>query len=326
MKLSTFFASLICVVAPAHADVTIETYSSSNLTSITQGYVIIGQTFRAPAGNPTIESWQFRIDSRSGGGMLKFSIYPWAAAAAAGTALYSTNISWPPAGADIIVGSIGKGLIDGQLYAAVFEFGDYTGRSVAHGLDTYAGGTAFWRTKRNFKEPEPDGEYGEAYDLKFRAIFLPVPSFIRPLSDQISCVGGSATFKSDTVGSEPLIYQWYFNGNLLVGKTNAQLSLVNLQTNQAGLYSLAIANAFGSVTSAPSSLQVFDACMGISLYAGLNITGMVGRTYIVEAAANSGMTNWTTVATNTFAEPQWLFIDTNTPFNPQRYFRVRLQP
>jgi len=39
-----------------------------------------------------------------------------------------------------------------------------------------------------------------------------------------------------------------------------------------------------------------------------------------------GATNWTLVATNTLTQPRWFFIDTNTPFNPAAYFRVRLQP
>jgi hypothetical protein len=85
-------------------------------------------------------------------------------------------------------------------------------------------------------------------------------------------------------------------------------------------------NAFGSVTSAPARLLVFDACVGINLFAGLSITGMVGRTYAIESAPDLSATNWTLVATNTLTQPRWFFIDTNTPFNPAAYFRVRLQP
>ena len=153
------------------------------------------------------------------------------------------------------------------------------------------------------------------------------PVITGPLHDQSSCVGGSTTFKVRVDGSEPLSYRWYFNGtNLLAGETNAQLNLVNLEATQAGLYSVAISNTFGSVTSAAARLFVFDACVDINLYAGLSIAGMVGRTYTVDCATNLAATNWTALATNTFSEPRWLFIDTNTPFNPARYYRVRLQP
>jgi hypothetical protein len=153
------------------------------------------------------------------------------------------------------------------------------------------------------------------------------PVITGPPSDQSSCVGGSATFKVTAQGSAPLDYRWYFNRtNLLAGETNLQLNFANLQTNQAGLYSAVVTNAFGSVTSAPARLLVFDACVGINLYAGLSITGMVGRTYALETATNLNATNWTLVATNTFTTPRWLFIDTNTPFAPGNFFRVRLLP
>lgn len=152
------------------------------------------------------------------------------------------------------------------------------------------------------------------------------PLISSPPRDQPSCVGGSATFRVTAQGSAPLDYRWYFNGtNLLAGETNAQLNLVNLQTNQAGLYSVAVSNTFGSVTSAPARLLVFDACVGLNLYAGLSITGMVGRTYVVDTATNLGGP-WIPFATNTFTSPRWLLIDTNTPFVPGNFFRVRLLP
>ena len=71
---------------------------------------------------------------------------------------------------------------------------------------------------------------------------------------------------------------------------------------------------------------MFDACVGIHAYAGLSITGLVGRTYTVDYVTNLAATNWTALATNTFSQPEWLFIDTNTPFDAKKYFRVRLQP
>jgi hypothetical protein len=152
------------------------------------------------------------------------------------------------------------------------------------------------------------------------------PVITAPPSDQSSCVGGSATFQVRAEGSEPLAYRWAFNGNPLAGETNAQLNLSNLQTNQAGLYSVAVSNTFGSLTSAPARLLVNDACVAINSYAGLSVTGVVGRTYVIDCATNLNAVNWTPLATNTFTTPRWLFVDTNTPSYPGRYFRVRLAP
>ncbi len=153
------------------------------------------------------------------------------------------------------------------------------------------------------------------------------PVITGPPATQSSCVGGSTAFQVNAQGSAPLAYRWYFNTNtVLAGETNAQLNLTNLQTNQAGLYSVAVSNAFGSVTSAPGRLLVFDACASISLYAGLTITGMVGRTYVVDASTNIAGPTWVPFATNTLTTPRWLVVDTNTPLNPARFFRVRLVP
>ena len=153
------------------------------------------------------------------------------------------------------------------------------------------------------------------------------PVITGPPATQSSCVGGSTAFQVNAQGSAPLAYRWFFNTNtVLAGETNAQLNLANLQTNQAGFYSVAVSNTFGSVTSAPARLLVFDACASISLYAGLTITGMVGRTYVVDASTNIAGPTWVPFATNTLTTPRWLVVDTNTPLNPARFFRVRLVP
>jgi hypothetical protein len=153
------------------------------------------------------------------------------------------------------------------------------------------------------------------------------PVIVGASSNLSSCVGGSATFKVRAQGSEPLSYRWFFDGATpLIGETNAQLNLVNLETSQAGLYSVVVSNGFGSVTSAPARLVVFDACVAIHPYAGLSITGVVGHTYNVEYVTNLAATNWTVLASNTFSQSHWLFIDTNTPFDAKKFFRVRRVP
>ena len=153
------------------------------------------------------------------------------------------------------------------------------------------------------------------------------PVITGSVRNQSSCAGGGAVFRVRADGSEPLFYQWFLNGtNQLGGATNAQLNLDNLQAAQAGLYSASVSNAFGMAVSAPARLLVSDACVDLSLYAGLSITGIVGRTYTVECATNLAATNWTILTTNIFTQPRWLFIDTNNPVDARKFVRVRLQP
>lgn len=62
-------------------------------------------------------------------------------------------------------------------------------------------------------------------------------------------IGQSFILTAQAVGLPPLNYQWYFNGTPLSGQTNTWLALVEINTNQLGLYQLAVANHFGATTS-----------------------------------------------------------------------------
>ena len=191
-------------------------------------------------------------------------------------------------------------------------------------------------------EPRPPGNYSIKFSLgqwniyeqlplrgRFRVNILPVPQRLTVSPKESgSCLGERAVFNVKAeFGQEPFSYQWYFNGtNLLDGETNSQLRLLNLTAEQAGSYSAIITNDFGSTTSPSATLKVFDACVALNLYAGLSITGLVGRTYSLEYLTNVVETNWTVLATKMMTQPTWLFIDTNTPVEPKKFFRVRLQP
>jgi len=75
-------------------------------------------------------------------------------------------------------------------------------------------------------------------------------------TNQSAAVGGTASFSVGVSGSIPLSFQWRFNGADLVNATNATLLLTAVATNQAGPYSVAVANAYGAVTSAVATLTV----------------------------------------------------------------------
>jgi len=58
-------------------------------------------------------------------------------------------------------------------------------------------------------------------------------------------------------GTPPLRYQWRFNAtNILSGATNSSVSLSNVQTNQAGNYSVIVTNGGGSIISSNALLIV----------------------------------------------------------------------
>jgi hypothetical protein len=61
--------------------------------------------------------------------------------------------------------------------------------------------------------------------------------------------GQSPTFTVSATGNPSPTYQWQFNGTNLVGETNAQLTLTDLQTNQAGTYSVGVTNVVGGISA-----------------------------------------------------------------------------
>ena len=78
----------------------------------------------------------------------------------------------------------------------------------------------------------------------------------RGLTDRTSVVGDQVFFIAQVVGTWPLQFQWRFNGTNLDGATNAVFKLTNVQTNQAGDYSVAVSNLFGGVVSPNALLRV----------------------------------------------------------------------
>jgi hypothetical protein len=68
--------------------------------------------------------------------------------------------------------------------------------------------------------------------------------------------GGSALFDVAAGGSEPLKYQWHFNGDVIQGAPLRVLLLQNISQDDAGLYSVVITNNVGAVTSITARLTV----------------------------------------------------------------------
>ena len=78
----------------------------------------------------------------------------------------------------------------------------------------------------------------------------------QPSSSQIVTLGGTAYFSVDAIGTQPLSYQWRFNGADIQGQTGPSYTLSGVTAANAGSYSVVVANAAGSVTSASATLQV----------------------------------------------------------------------
>ena len=82
------------------------------------------------------------------------------------------------------------------------------------------------------------------------------PSFTTQPSSQTVTAGANVTFTAAASGTPTPTYQWYQGTTLLAGQTNATLSLTNVQTANAGNYSVIATNSVSSVSSNNATLTV----------------------------------------------------------------------
>ena len=81
------------------------------------------------------------------------------------------------------------------------------------------------------------------------------PQITGPPANQTVAVGSNATFTATATGTSPLSYSWKFAGTAIAGATTSVLQLTNVQTNNAGAYTVMVTNSAGT-TSASATLTV----------------------------------------------------------------------
>jgi hypothetical protein len=129
------------------------------------------------------------------------------------------------------------------------------------------------------------------------------------------------------VGSGSLSYQWYFNGQAIGGATASSYALTGIQFTNAGLYSVVVSSAYGSVTNTAYQVVVNPANTSIGLFAGVTIQGTVGYNYNIQSTTNlSDPNSWVTVTNITLTSPVEIWSDyssdVHNPGNLQKYYQV----
>jgi hypothetical protein len=99
---------------------------------------------------------------------------------------------------------------------------------------------------------DPSGSTNSAAAL----LSMLAPAITQQPTNQTVIQGGSITFDVTAVGMTPLSYQWLYGTNILAGATNTSLAFTNVQSSQAGIYSVMITNIVGGVISSNAVLAV----------------------------------------------------------------------
>jgi hypothetical protein len=93
---------------------------------------------------------------------------------------------------------------------------------------------------------------GGGHSLAVRGSGAPAIT-VQPLSQSV-ILSRTAAFQVVAAGTQPITYQWARNGTNILNATNSSLSISNVQTNDAGAYSVLVANFAGSVNSSNALL------------------------------------------------------------------------
>ena len=135
-------------------------------------------------------------------------------------------------------------------------------------------------------------------------------------------------------------FKWYRNGQEVNNGLNVTLltlntlTIGNVQSGDAGVYTVVVRNASGSVTSAPVNLVILlDTVTNIvsqvvtPLTHGMTANGFRvlfsgprGSNFVIQAS--SDLANWSPISTNAAPEGTVDFTDTTALNRPQRFYRA----
>jgi len=82
------------------------------------------------------------------------------------------------------------------------------------------------------------------------------PTFVSAPASVVAMAGGTTGFVATASGTGPISFQWYKDGTLIAGATNATLIVTNVQSSSTGGYSIQASNSAGVITSSNAVLLV----------------------------------------------------------------------
>lgn len=96
--------------------------------------------------------------------------------------------------------------------------------------------------------------------------------------------GTNVVFEVKAIGTGPLSYQWFRDGNIIAGATDRFLSLLNVQLSDVADYTVKVTDSIGSSTSTPARLNVL--VRPTFVYPPSSMVALVGDSIAFEVLVN----------------------------------------
>lgn len=97
---------------------------------------------------------------------------------------------------------------------------------------------------------------GFTLNLAFTSVGGDLPTITTHPAGATVNSGASVTFSVTATGTPPLTYQWQLGGTAIAGATGSSYNIASATTAQAGIYTVVVTNAAGSVLSNGATLTV----------------------------------------------------------------------
>jgi hypothetical protein len=154
-----------------------------------------------------------------------------------------------------------------------------------------------------------------------------LPRIVTQPASQVGYWGSTIVLQVVAMESGPTQYQWFKDGLVVEGQTNATLVLTNVQTAAAGTYTVVVGNLLGSIVSAPAYVTINPAGVSLDIHAIVRIEGNAGSTYGIQASTNlSDPANWRGITNITLEQPNDIWMDPTPATRVRRFYRVLPEP
>lgn len=127
------------------------------------------------------------------------------------------------------------------------------------------------------------------------------PSILSQTLSQSLNLGDALEMSVEAVGSNPMTFQWMFNGEIIDGANSVLFSLSEFKESHAGFYTVELSNAYGKFTSDPiviSSISNNDE--PLRLFGAINILGPFEPVLDVDLDLENGVVSVPLLETSKF--------------------------